>query len=50
MADNNVKDILKSCFLVGYWLGKAGAEEHQDNYCRQKDLTIQDFTTGLYGF
>lgn len=39
---NPIRDIVKECFQVGYWLGKAGASEHSDAFYRQKDLAIDD--------
>ena len=37
-----IRDIVKECFQVGYWLGKAGASEHSDAFYRQRDLAIGD--------
>ena len=39
---SSVRQILKDCFEVGYWLGKAGADEHNDNCYRQKKLAVGD--------
>ena len=38
----SIRDIVKECFQIGYWLGKAGASEHSDAFYRQKDLAIND--------
>lgn len=38
--DRLIRDIVKECFQVGFWLGKAGAGEHSDAFYRQKDLAI----------
>lgn len=42
MTDTSIRQVLKGCFQVGYWLGKAGARESSDNYHRQRELAIDD--------